>query len=209
MEIMKALESVKGKGPFLLLTERDVEAFSNLDECEERIAVLGPEPFAVVTLLWTGGPKRTLDLKPDDFERQYRFTPKPEAVIRHEPIPIHKQPQAGWKRTEEKKRPQIVLSEAAIRASLQEIVENLSVADVPRAKEALAALDFNRLLRTVNDTTKPGQQQASDLVPALGPYRVRMVGDYLSNMSYYLDSGDAQAAAEEAEKALKAWAGRK
>src|SRR5439155_7491527 len=108
-----------------------------------------------------------------------------------------------------KKRPQIVLSEAAIRTSLQEIVDNLKVADVTRAKEALAALDFNRLLRTVHDSSKPGQQQASDLAPALGPYRVRMVGDYLSNLSYYLDSSDAEAAAEEAQKALTCWAERK
>src|SRR5882724_7236021 len=145
MEIMKALESVKRKGPFLLLTEREVEAFSNLDDCEERIALLGPEPFAVVTLLWTGGPKAgTLDLKPDDSGRQYRFPGKLEVAPKPEPIPMPKQPQPAWKRTEEKKRPQVVLSEAAIRASLQEIVENLKVADVARAKEALAALDFNR-----------------------------------------------------------------
>src|SRR5713101_842557 len=99
MEIMKALESVKNKGPFLLLTERDVEAFPSLDECEERIALLGPEPFAVVTLLWIGGPKAgTLDLKPDDSGRQYRFPGKPEMVVKPEAIPIKKQPQPGWKR---------------------------------------------------------------------------------------------------------------
>src|SRR6266436_6706924 len=129
MEIMKALESVKRKGPFLLLTERDVEAFPNLDECEERIALLGPEPFAVVTLLWTGGPRGALDLKPDDSGQQYRFPGKPEIVIKPEPIAVPKQPQPGWKR-EEKKRPQVVLNESAIRASLYEIVENLDVADI-------------------------------------------------------------------------------
>ena len=68
MEFIKALESVKAEGPFLLLTERNVEAFRDLNECNERTAVLGLEPFAVVTLLWTGGPKQTLDPKTNDIK---------------------------------------------------------------------------------------------------------------------------------------------
>src|SRR4051794_36895711 len=194
MDVIKAIESVKSKGAFLLLTERDVEAFPNLDECRERIAVLGPEPFAVVTLLWTGGPNAALDLKPDVSGAQYRLPVKPEQAVRPQPTAFPKQPQPAWKRPEQK-RPQVVLSEATIRASLQEIVDDLTVADVARAKEAIIALDYDRLLRTVHDSSKPGQQQASDLVPLLGPYRVRTVGDYLSNLTYYLESGDSEAAA--------------
>ena len=99
MEFIKALESVKAEGPFLLLTERNVEAFRDLNECNERTAVLGLEPFAVVTLLWTGGPRAALELKPDDSGKQYRFPGKPEIVVKPEPIAIPKQPQPGWKRS--------------------------------------------------------------------------------------------------------------
>ena len=79
MEFIKALESVKAEGPFLLLTERNVEAFRDLNECNERTAVLGLEPFAVVTLLWTGGPKQTLDPKTNDSEL-YRLHEKRETI---------------------------------------------------------------------------------------------------------------------------------
>jgi len=201
MEFIKALESVKAKGPFLLLTERNVEAFRDLKECEERSAVLGLEPFAVVTLLWSGGSKQTLDPKTNDSEL-YRLHEKRETTLKTLATP--KQPQPAPKR-EEKKRPPIVLSDATIRGSLQEIVNCLSAADLAQAKEALIALDFSRLLRTVTDSSLPGWQPASDLLPTLGVYRVRVVGDYLSNLTYYLDSGDTEAAAEEAQKALKNW----
>src|SRR5437867_6973260 len=110
MEFIKALENVKGKGPFLLLTERNVEAFRDLNECEERIAVLGLEPFAVLTLLWTGGPKEALDLKADDSRTQYRLPEKPQTVPSSEPIGMLRQPQPGWKR-EETKRPPVVLGD--------------------------------------------------------------------------------------------------
>src|SRR5438094_10324987 len=121
MEFIKALESVKAEGPFLLLTERNVEAFRDLNECNERTAVLGLEPFAVVTLLWTGGPKQTLDPKTNDSEL-YRLHEKRETIA------TLKTPQPTPK-PEEKKRPPIVLGDATIRGSLQEIVNCLSAAD--------------------------------------------------------------------------------
>jgi len=203
MEFIKALESVKAEGPFLLLTERNVEAFRDLNECNERTAVLGLEPFAVVTLLWTGGPKQTLDPGTNDSEL-YRLHEKRETIATLKTVATPKQPQPAPKR-EEKKRLPIVLGDATIRGSLQEIVNCLGAADLAQAKEALIALDFSRLLRTVTDSSQPGWRPAADILPTLGVYRVRVVGDYLSNLTYYLDSGDAEAAAEEAQKALKNW----
>src|SRR5260370_8756477 len=179
MEFIKALESVKAEGPFLLLTERNVEAFRDLNECNERSAVLGLEPFAVVTLLWTGGPKQTLDPKTNDSEL-YRLHEKRETIATLKTVATPKQPAP---KREEKKRLPIVLGDATIRGSLQEIVNCLGAADLAQAKEALIALDFSRLLRTVTDSSQPGWRPAADILPPLPVYPVPLVVHYLITLT--------------------------
>ncbi len=113
-----------------------------------------------------------------NYSELYRLHEKRETIATLKTVATPKQPQPAPKR-EEKKRLPIVLGDATIRGSLQEIVNCLGAADLAQAKEALIALDFSRLLRTVTDSSQPGWRPAADILPTLGVYRVRVVGDYL------------------------------
>jgi hypothetical protein len=65
---LKAIFDHHAKGPFMLLTEKDITAFPDIEACRERVDKLGGEQFAVVHVLWIGGADSQSNqmLTPDD-----------------------------------------------------------------------------------------------------------------------------------------------
>src|SRR6266478_1069343 len=64
MDFIQAIKNAKNDGPFLLLTEGGVEGFTDLALCEERMAGLEGEPFALVRWLRSGGQSKNVQASP-------------------------------------------------------------------------------------------------------------------------------------------------
>jgi hypothetical protein len=56
--MVREIVDAQKDGMFMVLTEGQVEAFSDADQCEEYVATLGSQQFAVVRLLWASGTAR-------------------------------------------------------------------------------------------------------------------------------------------------------
>ena len=52
---IRDIVAAQGTSKFMVLTQNQVRAFSDIDQCEKYVATLGNQQFAVVQLLWTGG----------------------------------------------------------------------------------------------------------------------------------------------------------
>jgi hypothetical protein len=70
MDVIREIVDSQKDGMFAVVTAKKVKAFSDTDQCEEYIATLGGQQFAVVRLLWTGGTAALNDA--ERFEQHFR-----------------------------------------------------------------------------------------------------------------------------------------
>jgi hypothetical protein len=97
-----------------------------------------------------------------------------------------------------------MLDDAAITNALSQTVEKIREGDFEQAQAGLAVLEFHRLMRPVQVSSK-GPLHFVDPARQFEPERVHETGEHISRCIVALTSGDGENALAEAEAAVARW----